>query len=343
MDGSGYRYLFNFAVSHSGGGLKRLQEFARWFDAHGGGCFIIHQNCVGLVSAFPNNRFWIVSQSRHQRLLNDCSYLSAIEKEIGHPDLYYSYGIPIYRKVGKKNWFHLSNVLPLVSRSVPLSTFDRVKLAYLGIRIKKNLHHAEIISAESRYSLSLIKAAPQKRLVLSINGSDDELRHLRMTTPQRSENVATIVGTYGYKGLEDSYRVFQMLQKGSDRLRLVIIGDEQGVPRLLRRSPFVEIRGILQRSDVLESLRTSRYYISTTHIENSFNAAAEGTAFAEESFISDIGPHRELLEDSCYDVIRVPGMTRPVLQITRAKFSASTLKFWEEIIAEMITEVQRST
>jgi glycosyltransferase involved in cell wall biosynthesis len=330
----------NFAASHSGGGFKRLYEFAKWFDANGGAWFIIHPKSASLRDEFPRNKFWIADQPRYQRLLNDCSYLTAVEKEIGLPQLYYSYGIPIYRKIGTKNWFHLSNVLPLASREVPLSMFDRVKLRYLGRRIRENLHNADVISAESHYSLSLIDGAQREKLVLSVNGSDEELAYLRQSGPQPNANIATVVGTYRYKDLEDSYRVFEMLRQANDGLRLVIIGNLRYVPSALRRNDSVELKGVLKRHDVIQNLRKSKFYISTTHIENSFNAASEGVVFAQESFISDIGPHRELLVDTPFKTVWIPGIKRPILHVARSNVSGANLQSWHDIISDMVAKVR---
>ena len=149
-----YNYLFNFAVSYVGGGFKRLYEYAKWFNEHGGACFIIHPNCESFIKEFPNNRFFMATQPRYQRIFNDCGYLSDIERDIGKPDLYYSYGIPVYGRFGKINWFHLSNVLPLSSRDIPLSLFDRfIRLNYLGWKIKNNFKNADVISASLNINL----------------------------------------------------------------------------------------------------------------------------------------------------------------------------------------------
>lgn len=338
--GVGNRFLMNFAASYSGGGFKRLYEFAKWFDANGGAWFIIHPNCANLRDEFQNNQFWIADQPRYQRLFNDCRYLTAIHKEIGEPELYYSYGIPIYRKVGTRNWFHVSNVLPLALREIPLSIFDRVKLSLLGRRIKQNLKNADFISAESRYSLSLIDGSHREKLVLSVNGSDEELAYLRRATALPKANIATVVGTYGYKGVEDSFLVFEMLRSTTDGLRLVIIGNERSVPKRVRRSKSVDLRGTLERAEVIKTLRNSRYYISATHIENSFNAASEGVVFAEESFISDIEPHRELLASTRFEQVTLPGLRRPMLHVVGHNLSAAPLRTWEEIIRDMIIRVR---
>ena len=332
------RFLMNFAASYSGGGFKRLYEFAKWFDANGGAWFIIHPNCAGLRDEFQNNQFWIADQPRYERVFNDCRYLAAIETEIGEPELYYSYGIPIYRKVGRQNWFHLSNVLPLASSGVPLSLFDRLKLRYLGRKVKQNLHNADIISAESRYSLSLIDGSHRAKLVLSVNGSDEELAYLRGGNPEPKANIATVVGTWRYKGVEDSYRVFEMLRRTNLALRLVIIGNEKSVPKRIQDSESVELRGTLSRAEVIKTLRSSRFYLSATHIENSFNAASEGVVFAGESYISDIGPHREFLAGTQFAQVSFPGMRQPMLHVIGAKVSGANLRSWEEIIRDMIAK-----
>src|SRR6202022_3245608 len=105
------KFLFNFSASYSTGGFKRLYEYARWFNADGGAWFVIHPRCADLVKEFPNIRFFVPRQSRIERLYDDCGYLRAIAQQIGRPELYYSYGVPLYFRFGKINWFHLSSVL----------------------------------------------------------------------------------------------------------------------------------------------------------------------------------------------------------------------------------------
>jgi hypothetical protein len=96
----------------------------------------------------------------------------------------------------------------------------------------------------------------------------------------------------------NSFRVFEMLKKTNSQLKLVIIRSVLTVPAALRESWDVVVRGVLTRPEVIDCLRKSRYYISTARIENSYNAASEGVFLAEESYISDIGPHRELQMNS---------------------------------------------
>jgi hypothetical protein len=332
-------FLFNFAVSHSGGGYKRLYAYANWFNLQGGAYFIVHPSCAFLVNEFPNNNFFIINQKKIQRLINDCSYLKEIMQAIDLPQLYYSYGIPIYHKVGKINWFHLSNVLPLNLKGIPLSLFDKVKLGYLGRKIRTNFINTEIVSAESHYSLNLINSSHAIKCI-SVNGSDDEIQFFN-SEPINKKDIAVILGTYSYKALQDSYLIFQKLNLENSKLKLFIIGDERRVPRNFKSYDNVILTGILKRNEVMEYLRKAKYYISTTYIENSYNAASEGIYFADESYISDIGPHRELLAGMSFKNVEFPSMNRSVLHLKREEINTSNLQIWDNIITEMISEVSK--
>lgn len=336
------RYLFNFAVSYSGGGHKRLYEYAKWFDSKGGAWFIVHPNCEYLVSEFPNNKYFIVSQTMRQRLFSDCAYLEGIKQDVGEPDLYYSYGIPIYARVGKINWFHLSNILPLAMQNVPIKLFHWLKMAYLGLRIKKNFSNAEVISAESKYSLGFIDREYSDKLFLSVNGGDDELAHIVSNVNQAKANFATVVGTYKYKALDHALLVFEMLKQVNPQLKLRVIGSEETLPVTLRGREDVLVMGLLKRSEVIDCLRDSKYYISMTYIENSYNAASEGIFLADESYISEIGPHQELLDGINFRRIELPGIGRTVLHVARDEISGRNLKSWNDVVSEMILRFKES-
>ena len=331
--------LFNFSASYSGGGFKRLYAYAKWFNQQGGAFFLIHPRCEFLIKEFSSNQFFIVKQSKIQRLLHDTAYLKDIQKAIGVPDLYYAYGIPIYFRLGKKNWFHLSNVLPLSPWSAPLSWIDRIKLTLLGSRIKKNFKHADVISVESQSSLMFIGADYLANSVVSVNGSDDELSSLQETPIEERENIAVVVGTYRYKMLEEAYVIFNQLRKRNDLLTLVIIGDEKKIPLSIRKDIGVIVTGVLPQPEVIAYLRKAKYYISTTCIENSYNAAAEGIFLAKESYISDIGPHRELLADFPFDRLDINQGKRSILHVKSELISSKYLKPWYDVVTEMLDHI----
>jgi hypothetical protein len=337
----GNSFLFNFGVSYSVGGLKRLKAYAKWSNDNGGAYFIIHSSCKGLIDQFPSNRYFLVRQSKYQRILNDTGYLNEIMKTVGRPLLYYSYGVPIYGRVGRINWFHLNNVLPLSYRGIPLSLYDRFRVPWLARRIRDNFRNADVVSAESSNSLGLVAQTHAGQLFLSVNGSDDELALVETGLNGPRENIAVVVGTYAYKALDDSYRVFDMLRGQNSQLKLIIIGEERYIPAALRRNRHVLINGALDRTDVLRYLRQSKYYISTTRVENSYNAASEGLFLADESYISDIPPHRELLRNMNFDRISVPQMNRPVLRIRRENALGADLKSWDTVISEMVEYVNQ--
>ncbi|QLZ67406.1 glycosyltransferase family 1 protein [Legionella sp. PC1000] len=331
------KFLFNFSVSYLGGGVNRLVAYAKWFNQNGGAYFIIHPLCQYLVKQFPNNQYIIIKQSKLQRLFNDCFYLKDFQKQIGTPEFYYSYGIPIYYKFGKINWFHLSNILPLCTRNIPLSLFDKLKFTCLGARIKKNFAHADVISAESNFSLSFIDDKYSSRKFLSMNGSDKELSFLNLKElPKERDNIATVIGTYRYKAVEDSFHVYESLRKNNPELKLIIIGDEKSIPASLKSNKNIIIKGFVPREEVLNSLLKTKYYISTTHIENSSNGVSEGVFLADESYISDIGPHRELLKGMSFETLSIENLQRTMLHIKKENISARHLKTWDEVVEEML-------
>lgn len=334
-------YIFNFSASYSGGGYKRLGEYIKAFNFKGGATFIINPRCRDLAGKFPNNKYFFVEQPLYERILSDCAYMPAILRDHGKPDLYYSYGIPIYSRVGKVNWFHLSNALPLAPSGIPMTLFDNLKMRYLGWRIRNCLINADVVSAESKFSLALFDSKEKERLFLSVNGSNDELDLSNSNHDFKKDNIAVVIGTYRYKAIEDSFRVFEMIRQcHSPYLKLVIIGFRDYIPKNIRINSNVITTGLLARHDVIAYLRKAKYYISTTHIENSYNAASEGVFFAEESYISDIGPHRELLINMPFDIIPIPNVAKPVLHIKQCEITADNLKSWHAVITEMVEKTQ---
>ena len=336
-----HHYLFNFSVSWSGGGYKRLYEYARLFHTRGGAWFVAHPTCRSLADEFPNNRFFFPNQPRYQRLYDDCGYLRPIVDVMGMPALYYSYGIPLYWRVGRLNWFHLSNVLALTTRGIPLNLMLRLKIGHVGRATRRGFQWADVISAESRHSLSLIPREHEAKLFLSVNGSDDELQALANPNAVATDNaLATMVGTHVYKGLDDGVRIFEMLRVRRPDLRLHIIGNQGTVPRAVQNHPGVTLCGTLPRSEVIDMLARSRFYLSMTHVENSWNAASEGIFLAAESYLSGIEPHRELLRTLPVSEVPVPGVRRTVLHVTRGTLTGVNLSSWETIVDELDSRVR---
>jgi len=335
--------LFNFSVSYSGGGYKRLYEYSKVINSQGGAHFIIHPNCQSLIKTFPNNHYHVVKQTFFWRIFEDCKYLKPIIENLGVPDFYYSYGIPIYSKIGVVNWFHLSNVLPLASKGISSNLLSYLKAKELGRRIRKNLFNASVISAESEFSLGVLGPQYMQRHFLSVNGADDEIKVLANNKVCEKSNIAVVVGTYKYKSLVDSYQVFNELRKTTNNdLKLVIIGPTKGIPANLTGDGNVIIRGLLSREKVIECLQTARFYISTTQIENSYNAASEGIFFANESYISNIGPHQELLAKMPHSLVSIPNVEPLLIKVKRDQVNGDNLLTWTQVVEQMMTKIKTS-
>lgn len=335
-------YLFNFSASYVGGGYKRLYAYARLFDSKGGAHFIVHSNCRKLEDEFKNNRYYYHNQSGFKRLFNNFKYLNLIASKIDSLKFYYSYGIPIHSKVADINWFHISNILPLAPEGIPLSLIDKIKMRILGLKIRGNLTNADVISAESNYSLSLIKKSYCDKLFLSVNGSDDEISFLKNKKINKKTNTAVVIGTYKYKSISDSVHIFKMLKKLNNKdLKLIIIGNPKNIPKKFTSDSNIIIKGILPREDLIQYLMQAKYYISTTHIENSYNAASEGIFLADESYISDIKPHRELLINSHFNSVSIPGISRSILYVKKKNLSSNNLKTWENVFNDMMEKVNQ--
>ena len=67
-------FLFNFSSSYSGGGLKRLLAYLKWFDDNGGGYFIINHKAKSLLPNSKHNVCYYISPSKVKKALNNQDY-----------------------------------------------------------------------------------------------------------------------------------------------------------------------------------------------------------------------------------------------------------------------------
>jgi hypothetical protein len=199
------RYLlFNFSASYIGGGFKRLFEYAKFFNDSGGAVFLIHPKCHSLELEFPKNKYYFSTQSKLKRLMNDFSNVENILEDLGEPYAYYSYGIPLTKKFGEINIFHISNILPFRFTEFQLSFFMNLKMNLLRSRILISFSHADIISAESKSSFENVDLKWKHKFFVSPNGNDEEIENNCET---EFENSAIVVGTYFYKNINASIRI----------------------------------------------------------------------------------------------------------------------------------------
>lgn len=330
-------YLFNFSSSYSGGGLKRLTAYAEWFHKNGGAHFIVNNKLKGKFDCFSSNSYHYVSISNFQKLINTQRYVDVVIKKMGKCDFYYSYNIPIKKNAALAKWFHLSNVLPFVSMSNVNIPYRRlIELWWLGILTRNGFQYANFVSAESLFSLQLLNLADNIKATVSVNGSDQELNFISgLSAHNIVKNIAVIIGTYHHKNLTDSYKIYNYLKLKNKDLKLVIIGDIDTVPRFIRDDPQVELKGVMDHGDTINVLTESRFYINTSKVENSWNAASEGVFLAKESFISKIMPHWELLQDSKFNTLYHLDTCHPVIHMLRDDSNSAKLETWDEVIATM--------
>ena len=302
-------WLFNFSASSSGGGLRRLIETARWFDQNEGGYLKKKKKARQAVKNFANkNQFFEVSSNKLQRLINDGYYINDILKKIDFPDIYFSYGVPIFFSVGRVNWFHVSNALSLTTYNIDLPLKRKLEMILLRRRIIESMKFVQMVSAESNFSLNLIKEryTESRDIYFAIlpNGySELELqKHSRKTNNEK--HFAITIGTLEYKQIGLAFRVFKMLQKSNPLLeKFIIIGDKQDVPRQIIESGEVEVDIGMNRDELIQWLYNAEYYISASQIENSSIGALEGLIFTKKVVLSDIPPHREMLQGINFDEI----------------------------------------
>lgn len=332
-------FLFNFSSSYSGGGLKRLVAYLEWFDNNVGAHFIVNHRIKDLPLDNKNNTLHYVDSSKIQKSLNNQNYLVDIVSQIGADiDLYYSYGIPVPYKVGQVNWFHLSNVLPLVSHSeYGLPLLRSIELKWLGKLIKRSYKNAEVLSAESNYSLNLLPSSSKYIRVVSPNGSDKEIELFGQSKEYKVNNIAVIVGTYSFKDLESSYKVFLKLKETYKELIMVIVGDSSMISSEIVSDKSVDITGEIDHKEVIDLLSSAKFYINTSKVENSWNAASEGVLLASESYVSRIEPHFELLTTIANNNYVFDG---DLIHVKRKNISVENLMAWSDIIQNMIKLVK---
>ena len=317
--------------------------YSTWFNEHGGASFIVNDRLDAISEQYPVNKYFFLRQSRFSKFVNYSKQLNNIIAVTGEIDLYYSYGIPLSCNTGRVNWFHLSNVLPLTKEAIPIPLKRRLEMRLLGVLINSCLKYADVISAESDTSIGLFDKLFSKNLFVSVNGSDDEINFINngvgVSLNIDTENIAVAVGTYYYKCIDDVYKVYCHLRKLNQSLRLIIIGDKKYIPSHVVKDPRVVATGVLSQAEVCDFIHRSKYYITSTIIENSYNAASEGAFLSRESFISDIGPHRELLKGANIERLDNLGTRVEVLHAKSEDLDLKNLKSWDQVIGEMINLV----
>ncbi len=322
--------LFNFSASINGGGLKRLEEYSKWFDERGGSIFIISDKIkTDLETKFENNTYFKVKQSFWDRVFRDQSYIRNLPIDFDEIKFYYSYGIPVYEKIGDVNCFHVSNIAPF-KKNVEKSFVDNFRNYLLKKRFINYLDIPEIISAESNSSFNYLPSIYYKKFLCLQNGSDDEI-NFEENKSIRRENIAVTVGTHPYKRLDRVIDCFKYISKNYEINDLYIFGDSRNIKI---DNPNIHLMGNKPRDEVISMIAKSKFYITCTTTENSYNAASEGVFISDRSIISIIGPHEELLENETKEVINING--NDMYLVERNDLTKLNIIYWNDIINKML-------
>lgn len=314
-------WLLNFSATSQGGGLRRLIETAKWLDKLQGGVFIINSLSYKYIQDFSvNNKYIVLNITKFSRLFNEGYYLCSILKEIGIPEVYYSYGIPIKYNVGKVNWYHISNALSLNTHKIEISLLLKIKMSLLKYRIYKSLDNIQIITADSEYTINLFKQNFYKKsrnLYFDVlpNGVDDNF--MKHNISDNINHFALTIGTYRYKKLEIVYKLFKYLKQNDKKLtKLFIIGNKSEVPICVKKNNDVVVDVNTTRETIVELLCNAEIYISASQIESSSIAVLEGLMFSKSVLLSDIPSHREILQKVNYEELYIKDLKSNYLKAT---------------------------
>ena len=120
-----------------------------------------------------------------------------------------------------------------------------------------------VISAESDASVKLFDKRLERKLFVSVNGSDDEInaydKGIGNQFNREREDIAIAVGTYYHKCVGDVYRIFCHLRKINPSLRLIIVGLREYIQNNVLEDPGVETKGEIIQPEVCNLLLRSKY------------------------------------------------------------------------------------
>ena len=297
-------WLFNFSSSWVGGGLIRTLETVKWFDNNMGAYFIINDRIENEVSKHrKNNKYFFISDNKVKRLFSDGYYMPKIIATMGKPDIYFSYGIPVFNDIAKINWFHISNALTLKTQKISLPLKTRIQMLILKKRIIKSIKYTNIATGESKFSVNLLKDEAKKRNLqchydVLPNGYDTSLiQDVLNNKRDELSKYAITIGTFKYKKIKIALELFHEIRKTNNLKKFIIVGAHNNLPKSVLIDKYVEFKSTISREDLFTLLYNAEYYISASQIENSSNAALEALLLSKNIILSNIPSHDEMLRN----------------------------------------------
>ena len=277
-----HKWLFNFSSSHIGGGLIRTLETVKWFDDNVGAYFILNAKIKNKVIGYnKKNIYFFVKENKLMRLFNDGYYMHKILKEIGRPEIYFSYGIPIFHNIGNINWFHLSNSLTLKTKGILLPFSKRIQMWILKKRIIKSMENINIATGESEFSVNLLKDENKENNSSCFydvlpNGIDMSLLNDILASKRKEiDKYGITVGTFTYKRIDVAVKLFHQIRRKHNLRKFIVVGDTKRVPKKIVDDYYIEFKSNISREELFNLLYNSDFYISASQIENSSIAALE--------------------------------------------------------------------
>jgi glycosyltransferase involved in cell wall biosynthesis len=332
-----YEIIFDFSASPVGGGLRRLLAYVDHFAASAERVlFLVHPHTEEYVAG-KTIKYEVVRRNPLARLWFDPRFVSRYG---GRARWFFSYGIPIYGKVGDHNWLHVSNSLPfgLLGLTLDIRAFTGNFL--LRERFVAYADNCSVVSGESEFTLDIYRKTTgwRRELVLLRNGIKAfELDNGSPRLPQ-----AITVGTSRYKRLDRTCAVLERMQATRRLDKLLIVGNPESIPLSVRRKPYVECLGILSRQQVLQHMRCSQVFISTSEIENSSNAVLEALVLGRTVVVSDIPSHRELIGNGAGQPHVIDGLR--YLQVDASACALDLSQYsWNKTISHMLSTMSAYT
>jgi hypothetical protein len=297
-------WLFNFSSSSDGGGFNRTKETVKWFDNNFGAYFIINDKIKDEIIVHNKvNKYFFISENKIKRLLFDGYYLPKIIDEIGKPDIYFSYGIPVFNDIARINWFHISNALSLKTKNISLTFIKRIQMRVLKKRIIRSMKHTNIATGESEFSINMLKDKNNEKHIKCFydvlpNGYDITLvKNVLNKKREQSYKYGITIGTFKYKKIKVALELFHEIKKTNNLKKMIIVGSFDHIPKSVVNDKFVEIKSNISTKKLFNLLYNAEYYISASQIENSSIAAFEALILSKNLVMSNIPSHDEMLRN----------------------------------------------
>ena len=323
--------IFDFSASPVGGGLKRLLAYVDFFAPRRGRVlFLVHPHTEEHVAG-KTAQYEVVRRNPLARLWFDPRFVSRYG---GRTRWFFSYGIPIYGKVGDHNWLHVSNSLPFGLLGLTLDIRAFAGNFLLRERFVRYADNCSVVSGESEFTLDIYRKTTgwRRRFVVLRNGMEAFASGSgKVRLPE-----AITVGTSRYKRLDRTCAVFERMQATRRLEKLLIVGNLESIPFWVRRKPYVECLGILPREQVLRHMRQAQVFISTSEIENSSNAVLEALVLGGTVVLSDIPSHRELIGSVAGQALDVDGLRCLELDASVSALDLSQYS-WDKTIFQMLS------